>query len=275
MRHTALLLALTLFAFVVCNDALVSGKWFDRIFIIMFENQAYEDVINDSNFLKFANAGLSFQNYYAITHPSQPNYIAQVAGSTLVVNSDGVYNLQGLSVVDLLEQRGVTWTAYIESYPGNCFTGATTSDGLYARKHNPFISFVNIQRNASRCANIVNANRLDSDLASGNLAQYMYYTPNMQNDGHNTGISFAGNYLNTLFSPRLSKFPARTLLLITWDEDNHQHGNHIYTVALGSTITAGTKSNTRLTHYSLLRTVEDNWGLGNLGRNDTTANTMF
>lgn len=53
----------------------------------------------------------------------------------------------------------------------------------------------------------MNANELDGDLVSGRLPQYSYYTPNIKNDGHDTGLKFAGEFLHSFFSARLSKFP--------------------------------------------------------------------
>eukprot|EP01125_Pyxidicula_operculata_P012321 TRINITY_DN4043_c0_g1_i2.p1 TRINITY_DN4043_c0_g1~~TRINITY_DN4043_c0_g1_i2.p1 ORF type:complete len:269 (-),score=40.87 TRINITY_DN4043_c0_g1_i2:1021-1827(-) len=268
MRSVVVVLLLVAFV-----SAAPEGKWFDRIFIMMFENQAYSSVINDPNFLHFAQEGQLFTRYSAVTHPSQPNYWSMTSGSYYGINSDNPHNLTETNIVDLLEAKSVSWKAYMEGYPGNCFTGKTS--GRYARKHNPFISYMNIQTNPARCAHIVNAQELDSDLASGNLAEYMYYTPNMDDDGHDTGLAYAGRFLSSFLTPRLPKFPPKTLIVITWDEDDNLHNNHIYTVLLGSTIKPGTRVATQHNHYSLLRTVEDNWSLGTLGRNDTTATPYF
>ena len=189
-----------------------------------------------------------------------------------MVFSDGVYNWNKTTVVDLMEARGVSWKSYQEDLPYECYAGA--HKGPYYRKHNPFISFDNIRNNPTRCAKVVNAKELDNDLAAGTLAQYSYYTPNINNDGHDTGLAFAGKFLDSFFAPRLSKFPAGTLILITWDEDDYLDNNHISSVAIGSMVVPGTTDNTLYNHFSLLRTVEDNWSLGNLGRYDTTANAF-
>jgi len=236
----------------------------------MFENHAYDEVVTNPNFSKFAAMGVQFTDYYAITHPSQPNYWCQIAGSHFGVNSDSNYNWDYSNLIDLLEAKFVPWKAYMQDYPGNCYSGAT--QGKYYRKHNPFISFDDVRNNATRCSRIVNANQLDSDLASGNLPQYMYFTPNIDNDAHNTNISFAGTWLNGFLSPRLNLFPKGTLFVITWDEDDYTEENKIDTAMFGSMLTVpGQKDNNYYNHYSLLATVEHNWNLGNLGRNDATA----
>lgn len=86
-----------------------------------------------------------------------------------------------------------------------------------------------------------------------------------------TSVAFAGEYARAWWDQRLSKFPPNTLILVTWDEDNfeNENQNHIYTFILGSLVRPGTSDDTHYSHYSLLKTVEDNWDLGNLGRGDT------
>jgi len=247
----------------------VKGRWFDRIILFMFENHAYDEVIQNPHFSKFARMGRQFTKYFAVTHPSQPNYWTQTAGDFFGINSDSNFDLDKSNIVDLLDKKGITWKSYQEDYPGNCFTGRKS--GKYYRKHNPFMSYDNIRNNATRCANIVNSNELDMDLANGTLPQYMYFTPNIENDAHNTNIKWGGKWLDGYLSPRVDKFPPGTLILITWDEDDYTEANMIDTVMFGSMIAAGSKDDQRYDHYSLLKTVEDNWHLGNLGRHDAHA----
>ena len=189
-----------------------------------------------------------------------------------MVFSDGVYNWNKTNLVDLMEAKSVSWKAYMEDLPYECYAGG--SKGHYYRKHNPFVSFDNIRNNATRCAKIVNAKQLDQDLAAGTLPQYSYYTPNINNDGHDTGLAFAGKFLDSFFSQRLAKFPPGTLIFITWDEDDYLTNNQISSIAIGDMIKPGTEDNTQYNHFSLLRTIEDNWLLGDLGRYDATTNSF-
>ena len=98
-------------------------------------------------------------NYNAITHPSQPNYIASAAGSNLGVVTDSNYNIPASvkTIYDLIENKGLTWKLYQENLPSPGFTGAT-APGSYVRKHNPAISFDSIRLNADRAKNIVDGN---------------------------------------------------------------------------------------------------------------------
>lgn len=252
--------------------AFLTGKWFDHILIIQFENHSEKEVLADPNFAKYAKMGRAFTDYYAITHPSQPNYWTQVAGDHFGITDDSSHDLPQTSVFDTFEENGVSWKAYMEAYPGNC--NAASSVGTYYRKHNPMISFDRIRNNATRCSKIQNSKALDADLAAGTLPNYGYFSPDINNDGHNTGVKFAGNWLDHFLTPRLAQFPPKTLIVISWDEDDYTEKNKILVSLLdphGSIFPTGSTDTNRYDHYSLLRTVEDNWGLPTLGRNDDKA----
>lgn len=141
------------------------------------------------------------------------------------------------------------------------------------RKHNPFISFENVRHNPQRCANIVNAKQLQADVQNNALPHYSYFTPGMDDDGHDTNVTFAGEFLIRFLPPLLNdpRFFERTLVVVTWDEDDYTEDNHISTLLVGPNVKAGQEFDAPYNHYSLLRTVEDNWDLGTLGRNDDTA----
>ena len=158
-----------------------------------------------------------------------------------------------------------------EQYPGNCFLGTTS--GRYARKHVPFLSFTNIQSDASRCGNIVDSSVLANDIQNGTLPDYSLYVPNLNNDGHDTGAAYADNWLSTTFGPLLQdpKFTKDLLLIVTFDESESTGANHIFTVMVGDGVAPGSVSAQAYNHYSLLRTIEDEFGLGTLGLGDASA----
>jgi len=256
-----------LFSSVSAEDQ-IHGKWFDRIMIIIFENTGYSTAMADPNFYNIAQKGLTHTTSYAIVHPSQPNYICQIGGALLYRENFDV-NLTETSLVNLMEDKGISWKAYAEAYPGNCFGGYASKP--YVRRHNPFISFDYVRENPAICAKIVNSNELDVDLDSGHLPQYNYFIPDLNSDGHDTNITYAGKWLKNFLDERLPKLPPGTLVVVTFDEDYGEDFNRIYTVLLGDMVTPGSTDSTRYDHFSLLRTVEDNWDLGTLGRNDSTA----
>ncbi|KAJ3025161.1 UNVERIFIED_CONTAM: hypothetical protein HDU68_007409 [Siphonaria sp. JEL0065] len=242
--------------------------------VILLENEDQATVIADPYFKSLAAKGYNMGNYYGVTHPSQPNYIAMVSGSTQGCTNDSVININARSVVDLLEAKGLSWKAYNEGYPGNCYL--SSSSGKYYKKHNPLISFTNINTNSARCAKIVNSAQLDSDAATGNLPNYVFYTPDMNNDGHDTSISYASNWLHGFLEPKLAN-PAytNTLFHIVFDEsETYSTPNQIYSVFVGAGVQAGTVDNTKYDHYSGLATVENLFGLGSLGLNDASAKVI-
>jgi hypothetical protein len=143
------------------------------------------------------------------------------------------------------------------------------------RKHNPFISFTTISKNSSRCAKIVPSTKLSHDILEMKVPQYVFYTPNMNNDGHDTGVSYASKWLKGFLEPMLTNsYFAKTIFLITFDENNGSSGNHIYSLLIGGGVMANTKDSTKYTHYSQLKTLQTRWGLSNLGKNDVTANAF-
>jgi len=102
------------------------------------------------------------------------------------------------------------------------------------------------------------------------------------NDGHDTSVTAAGQWARDFLTPLLSNKDFntdRTLVVLTFDEcSNYLAANRVYTVLLGGAITStkiGTSNGTRFNHYSLAKTVEQNWGLGDLGENDVDAVSFF
>jgi hypothetical protein len=106
---------------------------FSNMLIIMLENIDYNPAIADPNLKAFASSGVLFSNWDAIAHPSQPNYIATTCGSTDGITSDSTTTINVKNIADLLEAKGLTWKSYQENWPGNCFTGTESTDGLYFR----------------------------------------------------------------------------------------------------------------------------------------------
>ena len=141
----------------------------------------------------------------------------------------------------------------------------------------PFLSFTNVQRDATRCAKVVNANQFDADVAAGHLAPFSLYTPDLNNDGHDTSAAFADNWLKTRFEKLLNdpSFMDGTLFAVTFDENDNLFGasgsNQVYTALVGPMLRAGTNVTDHLNHYSLLKLLEDNWSLDSLTRDDADA----
>ena len=99
--------------------------------------------------------------------------------------------------------------------------------------------------------------------------------PNINNDGHDTDVTTAGNWLSDFLSSTgaTSHFD---VVLVTFDETKAQGGvNQVFTAIAGKAVTnPGTTDSTALDHYSLLKTLETNFGLGDLGKNDVSASAF-
>jgi hypothetical protein len=271
MNSKGLLLVVSIaLSSVTASAATKTGKYFDRVIFVLFENTNYSTAIKQPYFKELADSGAHFSNFLALTHPSQGNYIALTSGDLNGVKSDRSYDVDVQHVADLLEAKGLTWKVYAEDYPGNCFTGA--SKGNYVRKHNPFISYVNIQKNPSRCSNIVDASEFDKDAAQGTLPNYVFYVPNEKNDGHDTGVDFADKWYRQKFSSYVSNaaFMENTVLVSTFDESGASVKNQIYTSIVGPAVKPGVYADA-LTIPSLLRLIEENWNLGDLAKLDHTS----
>lgn len=243
---------------------------FKKVIYVVFENKQYVDVMENEIMAKYASKGLSFNKMYAQGHPSQPNYIAMVAGSTLGVSGNGAYDLSDNHLGDLLEAKGLNWHMYAEGFPGNCHLG---DNGKYKRKHNPFISFTNVSQNQERCKNITGLDSFNADWDSGRLANFNMIAPNSKNSGHDESIDFLANWFDRTFGARINNqaLMKDVLFIITFDEDDGRGDNQIYTVMISQDIRPGSTNNDRHSHYSLLKMIEDNFQLGNLGRFDKTA----
>ncbi len=249
-------------------------KHFDRVVVVFLENQGYAAAVAQPFFKGLITRGALLSNFYAETHPSQPNYIAFASGTTVGVNGDANVDLPRRHLGDLLEEKGLTWKNYAEAFPSPCFKGRVSR--TYARKHVPFISFTNVSSNPERCKNIVSASTFIADVRSGRLPHFSFYTPDMNNDGHDTGVAYAGRAMEKTFGPLLAdqNLLSSTLFIFTFDEDDGSNSNRIFTAFIGAGVRAGSESNQRYSHYDLLRTIEDEFDLGTLHQNDQTASSI-
>ena len=258
------------------------GKHFDQVVIVVMENEGTDQALADPYIASLSRRAAWFSRYYAITHPSFPNYLAIVAGSTFGLNSDHrPPPLKGATIADRLEGKNLTWKSYAENYPGSCYLGNGAGSGritptaapteLYARKHVPLLAFASIESNPSRCARVVNASQFMRDARAGKLPNYSFYTPNMFNDGHDTSLEVSSKWLQGFIRglDGTIAMHQRTLVVITWDEGGNRD-NRVLTLLLGNVVNPGRYS-TPLTHYSLLRTIEDNFGLSTVGAGDRHA----
>jgi len=250
---------------------------FSHIIILVMENREFGSVIGNSNmpnYNRLAEENTLLSQYYAIRHPSLANYVAMIGGDTfgITVTCETCY-IDAPSLPDLIEASGRTWRTYQEDMPRACFLGSTLK---YAQKHNPFIYFDAIREDKKRCREgIVPLDELDKDLDEGNLPDFVFITPNLCNSGHDCASSVIDRWLGK-WVPRIldsNAFDERSLLVLTWDEGQGNHtccnletgGGRVATVLISPLARPAFQDNTPYTHYSLLKTIAEAWGLEKLG----------
>ncbi|KAH8811579.1 phosphoesterase family-domain-containing protein [Xylogone sp. PMI_703] len=271
----------------VAAASYVPGKAFDRFLTIWLENQDFLKVEKNPEMKELAKEGIILTQYYAHTHPSQPNYLASICGEYFGLNHDGLVTVpQNVStLIDLLDTQNIGWKGYFEGMPGPGYMspGSSASDGSgwhYVRKHNPFVTFESITLNGTRRANVQSLSDFYDDLKANTLPQFMFMSPDMLNDGHNTTLEFAATWSRDFLTPLLAneQFMEKTLVLLTYDESlTYEIPNHIVSILLGGAVPPELKNtfdDTFYTHYSILSTLENNWSLPNLGRYDVGANVF-
>lgn len=169
----------------------------------------------------------------------------------------------------------------VDGYSGFNFTQKDYHDDegnytYYVRKHNPLIIFDSVAGVESRANQNRNFNDFAADVNASALPQWVFVTPNLVNDAHDTDIDFASQWLEFWLVPLLNdpRFNSnKTLILLTFDENETSDiNNRIYSLLLGGAVPGnkkGTEDDTYYTHYSSMSTVQVNWGLNCLGRHDT------
>jgi phosphatidylinositol-3-phosphatase len=240
----------------------------DHVLIVMLENKSYDKVIGNRRapyLNKLARTGANFTAAWAETHPSQPNYLALFAGTTAGVTSDHCVDLGGLpNLGRQLLDAGLTFTGYAEDQPYQGFAGCRAGD-LYVRRHAPWNSFANLPARAKRVGSAFPWGHL------GRLPTVAWYTPNMCHIIHDCNLPTGDAWLAATLPAYVSWAATHnSLLIVTFDEAGHGVPNHIPTFFLGPMVRPG-NTGQRVNHYSILRTIEDMYGLPRLGRAATAA----
>ena len=267
------------------------GKYFDYVVLLVTGNKDLCDILTTCGgrapyLTGLAEAyALADQDWFCNVDPSFPNYLCLTGGSdfgcagfTVGPNSNpctwSAWN--ATNIVDRLEDGGLTWKAYLEDMPSNCYARYA---GRYVVPHNPFVYYRSIATNATRCARVVpsgnNGSALIADLQlTSSASNYMWYTPNECNDMHECSIGTGDRYLAALV-PQILQSPVfrttRAALLVTFDQ---AYGYPIYTVWAGPVAKTGFVSSYGYSHFSVLATIESNWNLTPLTPNDRDSPHM-
>ena len=250
-----------------------------KVLVIMEENHSKSEALSQMPTLAgYAAHYGQATNYFAIGHPSLPNYVALWSGDTQGINSDcGVgSNCQpsGPTVWGQTIAAGETAKAYQESMTSNC---QTSSGGAYVARHGPWPYFTDATEQAACAANDVplgttSGGNLLNDVQSGNLPVTGEITPNLDNDAHDGSLAQADTWLQG-WLPVIMAGPdyqsGNLTIVVTFDEDDSSQGNNVPLVVIDPRL-----SNVQVTgtfnHYSLTRWLDDNAGVSPL-RNAASA----
>lgn len=182
-------------------------------------------------------------NYFAVTHPSLPNYLALVWGSTHGITNDcTTCSVAGESIGDQLTRAGRRWAAYAEGFP---------SASGFAKKHVPFLYF------ASGASHVRSLARFDPR----RLPDFAFIVPNLCHDMHDCSVAVGDAWLRRFVRPLLEV--PDSVVFVVFDEGSH--GNHVAAFALGTAVRPHSVFARRVDHYGLLATIQDLFGLPRLG----------
>lgn len=218
----------------------------DHIVVVVEENHSYPQIIGnpDAPYINaLAARGVLFTDFHAETHPSEPNYFALFSGSTQGVTDDGTYRFSAPTLAGELQAAGLSFLGYAE-------TGSP-------QKHNPWQSFTDSQATGQ------DFSQFPTDFSK--LPTVAFVSPNQLDDMHDGTVAQGDQWLRDHLGAYADWAQTHnSLLVVTFDEDDNGGTNHIATIVVGAGLAAG-HNDLYADHYSLLRMIEDMYGLPALG----------
>lgn len=232
--------------------------------MVVFENHPGSSVLGSGSapyFDSLAAAGADLVNSFAITHPSQPNYLDLFSGSDHGVTDDSCpHTIEAPNLGSELLARGRSFAGYSEDLPSTgskaCAGPAAShpADSGYARKHNPWVDFPNVPAAAN-----LPLSSFPSDYAK--LPTVSFVVPNLCHDMHDCSVGTGDRWLRQTMSGYAAWAQTHdSLLIVTFDEDDGGASNSIATVFYGGPVRPG-RYPQRIDHFAVLRTIEDMYGL--------------
>ncbi|WP_370144542.1 alkaline phosphatase family protein [Streptacidiphilus sp. EB129] len=233
----------------------------DHVVVVVEENHSYADIIGNTAAAPYLNSlagqGASFTHSFAVTHPSEPNYLALFSGSTQGVTDDSCpHSFAGPDLGSELTGAGLSFAGYSEDLPA---TGSTSCDsGAYARKHNPWLNFTDVPGTANQPWTA-----FPHDYTR--LPTLSFVVPNLDHDMHDGSVQQGDSWLRQNLGGYATWAKTHnSLLVVTWDEDDQSQANQIPTLFIGEQVRPGQYAET-VDHYRLLRTLEDAFQLPHAG----------
>jgi len=264
-----------------------------HIMVVMMENESQGELIGNSqapntNGLA-AQYGVATQSY-SIGHPSLPDYLELLSGTSSGVTDDGTPSSEGIAasvptLANQLDKAGISWKAYMESMPSAGYTGGDTAccGGQYYQHHNPFVYFPAVVSMPDFATNLVPSTTLLGDLNATTPPDFVWVTPNGADDMHDgstnangdvnpsVGDAWLGSFVSQVQSTAWYAHAGR--IVIEWDEgadsDTSSVGNvggsgggRIVTIVVSAALKASPKQDaTPVNTAGVLRSIESAYAL--------------
>lgn len=249
----------------------------DHIIIVIEENQSYSKII-ESPAAPYINSlaqnGALFTQSYAITHPSQPNYLALFSGLTQNITDNSCpHTFSTTNLASELIQAGRSFRGYSEDLPSIGSTICNTQGFAYVRKHNPWVNWQESSINRVPADHNLPFKEFPTDFSK--LPTMSFVIPNQYHDMHDgrdpDRIQNADSWLKHHLDAYVQWAKTNnSLLILTWDEDDGTEANRIPTIFVGPMVLTG-RYDVKLTHYNILRTIEEMYGLQHSGSSASAA----
>jgi hypothetical protein len=257
-----------------------------RVAVLVLENRDFGQVIGNRAapyINRLARRYALATRYYAIGHPSVPNYMALTGGSTFGLRHDcNRCDAEGRNLMDQLNAAGISWKAYFENLPSGGRFGLRTA--VYNKHYNPFAYYEDFSGNATDRSRVVSFTALHRQLASGQLPRFSWIAPNLVHDGHYASIRESDRYVSKLVPSVIRALGPRGVLYVTWDEGapgvdtgvrGTAGGGRVPLIAAGGAAMRGARVSVPANHYALLRTIEGGFGLSTLQQSGSGSTPLL
>jgi hypothetical protein len=248
---------------------------FGRVAVMFLENRDYGQIIGSPQapyLNRLARHGALATDYFAVAHPSLPNYMALTTGSTQGVGSDcNSCETSAPSFAGQLQAAHIPWKAYFEGIPAPGYSGPGVGD--YSKHYNPFAYSEQVGEGAVARGHVVGFGSLERDLRRHTLPRFSWITPDLLHDGHSGPVRASDRFASRLVPRVVKGLGPDGVLFVTWDEARGltgPHGGRVALIATGPGARHHVRVNADANHYSLLATLEAGMRLPALG-NAVTA----
>jgi hypothetical protein len=249
-----------------------------HVWVFVLENHSFGQIIGSEHapYLNhLARRHGVATRYYAIAHPSLPNYLAMISGSTHGChNNSCAGGIRGKTLARQFAAHGRRWRGYFEGLPEAGYLGDDI--GNYVHHHNPFAYFRGITRKSKQRHHILSFRPFGRSLRRPPALSYV--VPSDIHNMHSGPIRVGDDWIHT-WIPRVMHSPGyrdHGAIFITWDEADKTdssgcciagvHGGRHPLIAIVHNGPRHVRLTKRRSAYSLLRTIEAGFRFARLGR---------